>query len=79
MAKQWANMGAKEIIKHCQEEVISEYKFMATLIVLQKVEAGFHMTASCFWVSQNDGNFNKKYEFEKFYVICNFFGITRSW
>ena len=51
---------------------------MATIIVLQKAEAGFHMAASCFWESKCDGNFNKKYEFEEFYVICNFFGITRS-
>ena len=77
-AQTWANKGAEEIIKHCQEQVSSDYKFMCTLIVLQKAEAGFHMAASCFWETRNDGNFNKKYEFDEFYVICNFFGITRS-
>jgi hypothetical protein len=36
------------------------------------------MSASCFWEGKNDGNLNKKYEFADYYVIVNFFGITRS-
>ena len=36
------------------------------------------MGASCFWEAKHDGNFSKKYDFEDFYIICNFFGITRN-
>ena len=58
---------------------ISPYlKYMVTLMCLQKAEAGFHMGASCFWEANNDGNFSKKYDFDDFYIICNFFGITRN-
>jgi len=77
-AQQWSNEASEELIKASQTEVSTDYKFMATLIVLQKGDSGFHMSASCFWESKNDGNFNKKYDFEDFYVIVNFFGITRN-
>ena len=72
------NLASEEIIKQCQEEISTNYKFMSTLIALQKGEAGFHMGASCFWEAKCDGNFNKKYEFDEFYLVCNFFGITRN-
>ena len=47
-------------------------------ICLQKGESGLHMGASCFWEAKHDGNFNKKYDFEDFYIVSNFFGITRN-
>ena len=62
-AQKWANGASEEIIKQIQDEVGSDFKFMCTLIVLQKGDTGFHMSASCFWESKSDGNFNKKYEF----------------
>ena len=72
------NLASEEIIKECQEDVSTHYKFMSTLIALQKGEAGFHMGASCFWEAKCDGNFNKKYEYDEFYLVVNFFGITRN-
>ena len=72
------NLASEEIIKQCQEEVSPNYKYMATLICLQKGESGLHMGASCFWEAKHDGNFNKKYDFEDFYIVSNFFGITRN-
>ena len=56
-----------------------ELKFTCTVIILQKADSGFHMSASCFWDHECDGNINKKYDFQDMYVICNFFAISRSW
>ena len=72
------NLASEEIIKQCQEEISQNYKYLATLICLQKGESGLHMGASCFWEAKHDGNFNKKYDFEDFYIVTNFFGITRN-
>ena len=72
------NLASEEVIKQCQEEISPNYKYMSTLICLQKGESGLHMGASCFWEAKHDGNFNKKYDFEDFYIVCNFFGITRN-
>ena len=76
--QQLVNLASEEIIKQCQEEISPNYKYLATLICLQKGESGLHMGASCFWEAKHDGNFNKKYDFEDFYIVCNFFGITRN-
>ena len=44
--------------------------------VLQRGDSGFHMSVSCFWNSENDGNFSKK-SFENYYVIINLFNFVR--
>ena len=72
------NLASEEIVKQCQEEISPDYKYLATLSCLQKGESGFHMGAACFWEAKQDGNFNKKYDFEDFYIVSNFFGITRN-
>ena len=77
-AQSWSNEASDEIIQRVEREVSSEYKYMCTVIILGKGDSGFHMSASCFWESKSDGNFNKKWEFEDFYLICNFFGVSRS-
>ena len=66
------------IIKILQD-LTKELKFTANMIILQKGDSGFHMSASCFWDAKDDGNFGKKYPFEDFYVIINVFGFTRLW
>lgn len=78
LAQKWSNEAAEEIIKHVQDEKGQEFKFTCTIIILEKGEVGFHMSASCFWEGKSDGNLNQKFEFQDYYVIVNFFGITRS-
>ena len=78
-AQRLSNDASEEIIKQVQQALGDgvELKFTATIIILQKADAGFHMSASCFWDQKSDGNYNKKYEFKDFYVICNFFAVSR--
>lgn len=63
LMQKWANQASEEIIKRVQDELSQDHKFMCMLILLQKGDAGFHMSASCFWEQKADGNFNKKYDF----------------
>ena len=77
-AQNWSNEAAEEVIKRVQEQVPNDMKHTATIIILQKGDSGFHLSASCLWESKVDGNFNRKYEFEDFFVVVNFFGITRD-
>ena len=77
-AQAQANQTTEAIIKAVQENLNQHFKFMCSLIVLTKGDSGFHMSASCFWESKSAGNFNRKFEFEDFYVIVNFFGISRN-
>ena len=47
-------------------------------MILNKETSGFHMSASCYWDANNDGNINIKKDFATFYVIVTFFGISRN-
>ena len=76
-AQKWCNDTSEVIIKLLQE-INKDLKFTANMIILQKGDSGFHMSASCFWDSKNDGNFSKKYPFEDYYVIINVFGFARQ-
>ena len=76
--QKWANHVTEEIIKTVQEECGQDYKYLCTIIVLQKGEMGFHMSASCFWEQKHDGNYNKKYDKGDYWVIVNMLGITRN-
>ena len=75
-AQKWCNDMSEVIIKLLQE-MNKDLKFMANMIILQRGDSGFHMSASCFWDSKNDGNFSKKYPFDNYYVIINVFGFAR--
>ena len=75
-AQKWCNETSETIIKELQL-INKDLKFTANMIILQKGDSGFHMSASCFWDSKNDGNFSKKYGFEDYYVIINIFGFAR--
>ena len=76
-AQKWANECSEEIIKKAQDQ-IKGFKFNCSVIVFQKGEVGFHMCASCFWDSKEDGNVNKKYDFDTFLCIVSFFGTSRN-
>ena len=76
-AQKWCN-DTSEVIIRLLQEINKELKYTANMIILQKGDSGFHMSASCFWDSKNDGNFSKKYPFEDYYVIINVFGFARQ-
>ena len=76
-AQKWTNDMSEVVIKVLQE-INKDLKFVVNMMILQKGDSGFHMSASCFWDSRNDGNFSKKYPFDGFYVIINLFGFSRE-
>ena len=67
------------MVKHSQEYAGKNFKLQAIAMVLNKETSGFHLSASCYWDKEQDGNINKKYDqFETFYVIVTLFGISRN-
>ena len=76
-AQKWTNDMSEVVIKVLQD-INKDLKFVVNMMILQKGDSGFHMSASCFWDSKNDGNFSKKYPFDGFYVIINLFGFSRQ-
>lgn len=78
-AQEKSNAVAEAIVKDAQVEANKNFKLQAIAMVLNKETSGFHLSASCYWDSNQDGNINKKYDnFETFYVIITLFGISRN-
>ena len=66
-AQKWTNDMSEVIIKVLQDSN-KDLKCVVNMIILQRGDSGFHMSASCCWDSKNDGNFCKKYPFEYSHV-----------
>ena len=73
----WSNEIAEEIVRRSQEIAGKNFKVQCVAMILNKETSGFHMSASCFWDSKQDGNLNKRYEFSTFWAIITLFGISR--
>ena len=73
----WSNEIAEEIVRRSQEFAGKNFKLQCVAMILNKETSGFHMSASCFWDSRQDGNINKRYEFATFWAIITLFGISR--
>ncbi len=75
--QQWSNEIAEEIVRQSQVQAGKNFKIQCVSMILNKETSGFHMSASCFWDSKQDGNINKRSEFPTFWVITTLFGISR--
>ena len=73
----WSNEIAEEIVRKSQDIAGKNFKIQCVAMILNKETSGFHMSASCFWDSKQDGNLNKRYEFSTFWAIITLFGISR--
>ena len=74
-APQWTHTISETIVKSCQEKD-KEFKYAATCIIINKSDGGFHMSSSCYWNSETDGNIVVKVEMDTLYCIANVFGFS---
>eukprot|EP00347_Sterkiella_histriomuscorum_P015788 403355678 len=77
--QEYSNRVAEAIVKEAQQHANKNFKLQAIAMVLNKETTGFHLSASCYWDSTQDGNINKKFDnYDTFYVIITLFGISRN-
>ena len=76
-AQEQSNKIAEAIVKECQVIAGKLFKLQCIAMVLNRDTTGFHLSASCYWDANNDGNVNKKFDFETCYVIITMFGTAR--
>ena len=74
-APKWTHSLSEEIVILLQSKD-REFKYAATCIIINKSDNGFHMSSSCFWNSESDGNLVLKIETETLYCIVNIFGFS---
>lgn len=73
--QQWTAQLSEEIVK-LLKELSSNFKYCVSCVILQKGDAGMHMSSTCFWDSALDGSVAIKWENNSMYCIVNIYGIA---
>ena len=73
--QKWTSQISEELIK-ALKGVTSNFKFCVSCLILQKGDAGMHMSSTCYWDSNTDGSATIKWENSSMYCILNIYGIS---
>jgi dynein light chain Tctex-type 1 len=71
----WTNLISDEIVKQLQG-VNRNFKYSVICTIMQKSDAGLHMSSSCFWNTATDGNSTIRWDNDSMYCIVNVFGFA---
>ena len=71
----WTAQLSEEIVK-ALENMSSNFKFCVSCVILQKGDAGMHISTTCYWDSNVDGSVAIKCENNSMYCIVNIFGVS---
>ena len=71
----WTAQLSEEIVKNLKS-MSSNFKFCVSCVILQKGDAGMHISTTCYWDSNTDGSVAIKCENNSMYCIVNIFGIS---
>ena len=58
------------------KDLSSNFKYAVTCVIMQKGEAGLHISSTCFWDSSTDGSFSIKWENATMHCILNVFALV---
>ena len=58
------------------KDISSSFKYAVTCVIMQKGEAGLHISSTCFWDSSTDGSFSIKWENATMHCILNVFALV---
>mmetsp|Transcript_14759 Transcript_14759/g.37890 ORF Transcript_14759/g.37890 Transcript_14759/m.37890 type:complete len:80 (+) Transcript_14759:41-280(+) len=51
------------------------FKYIVSVVILQKTGTGLHTASSCFWDNQTDGSCTVRWENKTMYVVTSVFGL----
>ena len=71
----WTAQLSEEIVK-ALKNMSSNFKFCVSCVILQKGDAGMHISTTCYWDSNVDGSVAIKCENNSMYCIVNIFGVS---
>jgi len=52
------------------------FKYVVSVVILQKTGAGLHTASSCYWDNATDGSCTVRWENKTMYVISSVFGLA---
>lgn len=71
----WTAQLSEEIVKNLKN-LSNNFKFCVSCVILQKGDAGMHISTTCYWDSNVDGSVAIKCENNTMYCIVNIFGVS---
>ena len=71
----WTNAISKDVVEELQG-YNKNFKYTVMCLILQKSDAGLHISNSCFWNARTDGNSTIKWENDSMYCIVNIFALA---
>jgi dynein light chain Tctex-type 1 len=71
----WTGQVSEEVVTELKE-VNSNFKYCVTCVIMQKANAGLHISSTCFWDCNTDGSLTVKWENDTMYCIVNVFGLS---
>lgn len=54
----------------------SAYKYAVMCVVMQREEAGLHISSTCFWDAHRDGSFSVRVENQTMHCVVNVFAVV---
>lgn len=73
---QWSS----NIVEQCLKRLTAlgkPFKYVVSVVILQKTGAGLHTASSCYWDNQTDGSCTWRLDNNKsMYIICSVFGLA---
>jgi len=73
--QEWTSTLSENLIRELKS-LSSNFKFCVTVMILQKGDAGMHMSSTCYWDCNQDGSASIKWENASMYCIVMIFGVT---
>jgi dynein light chain Tctex-type 1 len=72
---QWTNSVIESCMKKLKD-LNKPFKYITTVVIMQKNGAGLHTATSCYWDITTDGNATLRWENKTLYCIVSVFGLA---
>mmetsp|Transcript_33000 Transcript_33000/g.58071 ORF Transcript_33000/g.58071 Transcript_33000/m.58071 type:complete len:112 (-) Transcript_33000:2714-3049(-) len=74
-AQQWTSQLSEQLVLDLKE-LSSNFKFCITCVIMQRLEAGLHISSTCYWDTTTDGSLTVKWDNKSMYCIVNIFALA---
>jgi dynein light chain Tctex-type 1 len=74
-AQQWSTKLSEQLILELKE-LSGAFKFCVTCVIMQRLEAGLHISSTCYWDTMADGSLTVRWDSKSMYCIINIFALA---
>eukprot|EP00923_Selenidium_pygospionis_P032180 GHVN01056838.1.p1 GENE.GHVN01056838.1~~GHVN01056838.1.p1 ORF type:complete len:118 (-),score=9.83 GHVN01056838.1:198-551(-) len=72
---QWVETITNGVLERLQN-MCDGYKYIVSVVVLQRSRGGFHLFSTCYWDQQTDGTITVRYDSKALHCIVTVYGLA---